>query len=97
VHPITPDSPLYNKSPEDLQLANAELIVMVKAHDDAYAQTVHGVTSFTYEEMVWGAKFESSYYTGKNGIAVFEIDKLGNYNLMELNKTPDAVQPSTQA
>jgi inward rectifier potassium channel len=86
VHPITTDSPLYNKTAEDLQVGNAELILMVKAHDDAYAQTVHGVTSYTYEEFVWGAKFESSYYTGKNGVAVFEIDKLGDYNSAELNK-----------
>lgn len=86
VHPITPDSPLYNKTAEDLQASNAELIVMVKAHDDAYAQTIHGVTSYTYEEFVWGAKFDPSYYTGKDGVATFEINKLGNFQLAELNK-----------
>ncbi len=92
VHPITPDSPLYNKTPEDLEQANAELIIMVKAHDDAYAQTIHGVTSYTYKEFVWGAKFESSYYTGKNGVAVFEISKIGNYQKVELNKVDQVIE-----
>ncbi len=96
VHPITPDSPLFNKSAEDLEQANAELIIMVKAHDDAYAQTIHGVTSYTYDDFVWGAKFESSYYTGKNGVAVFEINKLGNYNEVALNKVDQAAE-STQS
>ncbi len=89
VHPITPDSPLYNKTADDLMSANAELIVMVKAHDDAYSQTIHGVTSYTYKEFIWGAKFESNYYTGKNGVAIFEIDKLGNYQKVELNKVEE--------
>jgi inward rectifier potassium channel len=96
VHPITADSPLYNKTAEDLEHANAELIIMIKSHDDAYAQTIHGVTSYTYEEFVWGAKFESSYYTGKNGVAVFEIDKLGNHHPAELN-TVEQISESTQS
>jgi inward rectifier potassium channel len=97
VHPITPESPLFNKSAEDLQLGNAELIVMVKAHDDAYAQTIHGTTSYTYDEFVWGAKFDPSYYTGKNGIAVFEINKLGNYHTAELNQVGQVVQSSSKS
>lgn len=92
VHPITPDSPLYNKTPDDLKDGNAELIVMIKAHDDAYAQTIHGNTSYTSDEIIWGAKFIPSYYTGKNGKATFEIDKLGDYNRVELNITEPSIE-----
>lgn len=95
VHPITPDSPLYNKTPEELKEGNAELIVMIKAHDDAYAQTIHGNTSYTHDEIVWGAKFIPSYYTGKNGKATFEIDKLGDYTKVELNKTENISETSS--
>ncbi len=92
VHPITPDSPLYNKTPEDLKDGNAELIVMIKAHDDAYSQTIHGNTSYIADEIIWGAKFIPSYYTGKNGKATFEIDKLGDYNKVELNITEPSIE-----
>jgi inward rectifier potassium channel len=85
VHPITPTSPLYGKNADDLREANAELIVMLKAYDDAYAQTIHGHTSYTFDEIIWGAKFIPSYYTGKNGKATFEINKLGDYSQAELN------------
>ncbi len=95
VHPITTDSPLYNKTSEDLKIGNAELMLIVKAHDDAYAQTIHANTSYIFEEIVWGAKFTPSYYTGKNGIVIFEIDQLGNYTPAELNKTENVIQTSS--
>lgn len=85
VHPINSESPLFNKTAEDLKLANAELLVMVKAHDDAYAQTIHGNTSYIADEFVWGAKFVPSYHTGENGNAIFEISKLGDYKEAALN------------
>lgn len=87
VHPITEDSPLYNKSPEELRLANIELLVMVKAHDDACSQTIHGSTSYIADEFIYGAKFIPSYYTGDNGNTIFEINKLGKYTEVPLNFT----------
>ncbi len=95
VHPITPESPLYNKTYDDLKVGNAELMLMVKAHDDAYAQTIHGNTSYIVDEIVWGAKFIPSYYTGKNGMAIFEIDKLGDYTQAELNKIENITETSS--
>lgn len=87
VHPINSESPLFNKTADDLRLANAELLVMVKAHDDAYSQTIHGNTSYIAEEIVWGAKFIPSYYTSENGNAIFEIGKLGQFKDAPLNIT----------
>ena len=95
VHPITPDSPLYNKTFDDLKVSNAELMVMLKAHDDAYAQTIHGNTSYIADEMIWGAKFVSSYYTGKNGMATFEMDKLGHYTAVDLNIVEEITETSS--
>ena len=52
-------------------------------------------TSYTFDEIVWGAKFVSSYYTGENGMAIFEINKLGNHVPIELNKVEDIVETSS--
>ena len=41
VHPITPDSPLYGRSKEDLIDAQAEIVVSFLGLDETFAQTIH--------------------------------------------------------
>ena len=57
VHPVDEDSPLKGLSAEDLKQMNAEFVVMMKAVDDTYAQTVHTRTSYLAQEIIWNAKF----------------------------------------
>jgi inward rectifier potassium channel len=75
VHPITERSPLFRKTAEDMERSQAEIIVMMKAFDETFAQTVQARYSYRFDEIIWGAKFMSA----------FEIDEAGDLQL-EINK-----------
>jgi inward rectifier potassium channel len=57
VHPITPDSPLAGMAPQDLEDADAEFIVLIKAFDDTFAQNVFARSSYKSGEIAWGKRF----------------------------------------
>ena len=62
VHPITEDSPLYGLQQQDFQQATGEFIVFIKAFDDMFSSTVVKRTSYTFDEVVYGAQFVSMFY-----------------------------------
>ncbi len=76
VHPITADSPLKTINFEFLRQNEAEFIVMLKAFDDSFSQTVHSRTSYTDEEVIWGAKFLPAFSRGENGVNVLALNKI---------------------
>ena len=57
MHPIDEASPLSGRTEEDLRAARAEVIVLIKAFDDTFAQTIYQRTSYTAEEVRWNARF----------------------------------------
>lgn len=57
VHPITPDSPLAGMALQDLEEADAEFIVLIKAFDDTFAQNIFARTSYKCGEITWGKRF----------------------------------------
>ena len=57
VHPLTPDSPLFEETPESLKASDTELLIAVEGMNDAYADPVHVRTSYIYSEFLWGKKF----------------------------------------
>lgn len=67
VHPITEDSPMYGYEPSDLEELDFELIVFVRAYDEDFANTVIARTSYTYDEIVYGAKFSPVFYDSPEG------------------------------
>ncbi|GGG92704.1 MULTISPECIES: ion channel [Pedobacter] len=76
VHPITEESPLFEKSLIELQLAEVEVFVMLKAFDDTFAQTIHTRTSYQDEEIEMDARFEKMYYHNEAGKTVMDYSKL---------------------
>ena len=54
VHPIVEGSPWYDLSEEDLRKGNAEIIVLLKAFDDTFSQTVYSRMSYKHDEIIWG-------------------------------------------
>ncbi len=84
VHPITDDSPLKTMDLEFLKNNEAEFIVMLKAFDDNFSQTVHSRTSYSDEEIVWGAKFLPAFSRDKDGINVLALNKIDDLQRIEL-------------
>jgi inward rectifier potassium channel len=91
VHPITDESPLKGLSHQELHDMDAEFVLMFKAFDEIYAQTVHSRVSYTSQELIWGAKFESMFHRDDDGRGtVLEIDKIGLYREVDLMPKPTA-------
>ncbi|MFT6745823.1 MAG: inward rectifier potassium channel [Glaciecola sp.] len=74
VHPIDDDSPLKGFNPED----DAEVVILVKAFDDTFSQTVYSRMSYVSADFVWNAKFESSIKQ-EDGQMMIDLGKLNNY------------------
>ena len=78
VHPINEQSPLHSISASDLEEADAEIIVMVNAVNDTFAQDIHSRTSYKYYDVVWDAKFER-IYEAKGRYTEIRLDEIGMY------------------
>ena len=79
VHPIDTDSPLFGKTARDLEALQAEFIVLVKAWDETFAQTVHQRYSYRYDEVVWGARFTPAFHVDGEGKLQVHVGKVGDH------------------
>ncbi|MGA8028065.1 MAG: ion channel [Bryobacteraceae bacterium] len=77
VHPIDEKSPLYGKTPAELEQLQAEVMIMMKGFDDTFGQTVQARYSYRYDEITWGAKFAPAFETEKNGDLHVEVNRVG--------------------
>lgn len=85
VHPITEDSPLYNFAKEDFLSIHGEILVYLKTFDDMFSNTVAARTSYIFEEVVYGAKFDTMYSRSlDNTKTILNLDLLNSYQMVEL-------------
>jgi inward rectifier potassium channel len=84
VHPIDEKSPLYRKTAQDLERLQAEILIMIKAFDDTFGQTVQVRYSYRYDEIVWGAKFTPAFDVEPNGDLRLEVNKVGSVEAVPL-------------
>ena len=61
VHPIDEQSPLHGETPESLRNSYAEVLVLLKAFDETFSSLVQSRTSYTFDEVIWGARFASAF------------------------------------
>ncbi len=77
VHPITPDSPLYGVTREDVDRTDAELLVLLTATDETFAAVVHTRSSYKPHEVRVGYKFANIYNEVEDGAPIsIDIRKL---------------------
>jgi inward rectifier potassium channel len=80
VHPITENSPLFNLNADDFAKKDGEILVFVKMFDDMYSANVVKRTSYTFDEVVYGAKFNSMFSkSDDNSKTILHIDKLNSF------------------
>ena len=77
VHPIDEQSPLYRKTAADLAELQAEIIILIKAYDDTFSQTVISRYSYRHDEFLWGVRFAPAFHVDPAGDLVLELRKLG--------------------
>jgi inward rectifier potassium channel len=70
VHPIVEHSPFHGLSMTTLAAADPEIVCLVSADDETFAQTVHAKTSYDKNDIVWGARFRDMYLADTDHIAI---------------------------
>lgn len=76
VHPIDEESPLMGLGLDDLEAVDAEILVLVKAHDETYGQTVHARSSWKADQIRFGERFVSMLGSGPDGAVEVDLGKL---------------------
>ena len=82
VHPIDEASPLWGKTADDLRQMQAELIILIRAFDDTFAQTVHSRQSYRHDEFVWGAKFVPAFNIDPGGDLVLDVKRIDELKMV---------------
>lgn len=80
VHPINKESPLYNLKKEDFATLSGEFFVFVKTFDDMYSTVVASSSSYTFDEVVYGAKFLPMFSkSADNAKTILHLDRLNTF------------------
>jgi len=85
VHPIDNDSPLLHFAEEDLKSSDVEMLVQVTGFNSVFSNVVMQRTSYTYKEIIWGAKFKPMYHESSDGTTtILELNKLNHFDKVVL-------------
>ncbi len=83
VHPIDESSPLYGWTKEMIMEAEVEVVVLITAVDETFAQTVNSRASYTWREIQFGRRFVMMYGLEGQRI-VMDLDKIDATQAAEL-------------
>lgn len=92
VHPIDESSPFFSKEIEDFKNSSMEILVLFKSYDETINQQVHHKFSYTYEQIVKGAKFAKMFRNEPEGYVNLMLDKIDEYETAELPKSEEINQ-----
>lgn len=82
VHYMNEDSPFWQMTEKDMVDAQVEIMVTVKGFDDHFSNTVQQRTSYSFREMVYGAKFVLMYERADSGTHTdVLLDKVNEHTL----------------
>jgi len=87
VHPITDASPLRGLTAESLAGADPEVVCLITADDETFAQTVHARSSYDQTDIVWGARFRDMYLPDADRVTI----DLGRLNDFEAVAPPSSL------
>jgi inward rectifier potassium channel len=85
-HPIDENSPLYGMSEQDMLEADLEFMISLTGFDDTFAQTVNSRFSYTFDEVIYGAKWISVFSNNENGKTVQNLNKISDYEKITLEQ-----------
>ncbi len=87
VHPIVQGSPLWNQTLEALDRDDAEILVVLRATDDASQSSIHARSSYKVNELVWNARFRPIHSKDAAGHLRVDVARLSH---VERLAVPDA-------
>ena len=91
VHPINASSPLWKQSLSTLAADDAELLVVLRATDDASQGQIHARSSYKATEIVWNARFQPIHSKDSAGHLRVDVARLSHVEAapMALTVTPE--------
>jgi len=84
VHDINKNSPMKDFTYEDLVNSEAGFVIVLRLFDDAFAQVVNSRTSYTVDDVIWGAKFNPMFTRDNEGHIVLDLAKMDSIEKAEL-------------
>jgi inward rectifier potassium channel len=101
VHPITADSPLRGATPERIRESQAELLILVNAHEETFSTRVTTRASYWWDEIRWDAKFASVFASSPDGAIAIDVERLDRLERLDPGATsrpaaPEAAAPGTR-
>ena len=86
VHPITEDSPLFQFDAANFADTTGEIMVFVKIFDDMYSTVVSTRTSYTFKEVIYGAKFKPMFSrSDDNSKTILHLNMLNEFETVSFN------------
>jgi inward rectifier potassium channel len=85
-HIIDEQSPLYGMTERDMKEKEIELFISLRGFDETYAQTIYIRMSYTWKDMIYGAKFQKPFYVGQDGKMIIDLRKVGSYEPADMPK-----------
>jgi inward rectifier potassium channel len=82
VHPIVDGSPFSGHSEASLAASDPEVVVLISADDETFAQRVHAKTSYDKGDIVWGARFRDMYLGDTDHVAI-DLRRLHDFDRVE--------------
>jgi inward rectifier potassium channel len=82
VHPIDERSPMRGLTQEALAASQPEIVCLITADDETFAQTVHSRTSYDAGDIIWGARFRDMYLGDTDKVAI-DIGRLDDYTRVD--------------
>lgn len=76
VHKIDEESPLQNYVGTDLEQLDAELYVLLKYHEESFAQQVYKIHSYKFDSVQLDKQFVPSFEYDEEGFTVLDHEKL---------------------
>lgn len=85
VHAIREGSPLAGLTRADYESGNAEFLVFLQGYDESFSTTVITRSSYTFQELVYGAKFKPMFHpNSKQTGTTVHVNMLNDYEKVAL-------------
>lgn len=80
VHPIDASSPLRGVTPERLRRGEAEILVLISAHEETFSTQVSVRRSYVWDEVTWDAKFASVFIESLDDTLAIDTELLSRFD-----------------
>lgn len=85
LHQINDDNPIHTLTGDELLSRDTDFIVMIKAFEESFSQTVYSVSSYKAHEIKWSEKFVYIMNPGKVRINI-DLGRLDETEKAEMNE-----------